>query len=234
MFNFNDLVFIILRSIFTFIFMYLVMILLGKKQMRQFTIFDYIFGITIGSLGADTILSLDKHFINGIIAIFIFTILAFVFSVLSLKLDFFHKIFIGNPLILMENGNFVYENLRRAKITVFKFLERARLNGFYDLSLINYAILETSGEISFLAKEEYQCLSIKDLRQSKSKNVIKQTMCFNLIVDGVIQKDTLNYINKDEIWLINKMKKLKVNEISQVALAIINQRGIIKVYRELL
>lgn len=234
MFDSHETLLIIARSFFSLITLYLITRMLGKKLLSQLTIYDYIVGITIGSLGADTIISLDKHFLNGIIAIFVFGISALVISWLSLKSSKLNKVFNGKPTILMENGEFVYENLRSSKISICKFIEQARINGYYDLDIINYAILETNGQISFLPKEEYQKVNLKDLKANVKTKSDKQTYCLNIIIDGDIQKDILSFMGKDEEWLTKEMKKLKVFDLSKIVLATIDQNNKIKVFRELL
>lgn len=232
MLDFNEIANIIVRSIVAIIFLFLVTRILGKKQMSQLTIYDYVVGITIGSLAADSIVSLNKQFVNGIAAILTFGFIALVLSYLSMKSSEINRFLNGQPIILMEKGEFVFNNLKMAKITVCKFIEQSRLKGYYDLSYIDYAILETDGEISFLPKSDYQLTKQADLKKN-SKNV-SQSYCSNLVIDGEIQKDTLYELGKDEVWLLKELKKLKVNGTEKILLATIDQKNKIKVYRELM
>lgn len=234
MVNAHELGMIVIRSIMAILVLYVVTRMLGKKQMSQLTIYDYVVGITIGSIAADSIISLNEHFINGIIAIMTFGFFALFISYLTIKNSDANKILNGKPTILMENGEFIFDNLRKAKIPVYKFVEQARLNGYYDLDLINYAILETNGLISFLPKEEYQNTNLKDFKSDVRSKATKQTYCYSLIIDGEIQYDVLSDLGKDDEWLKKELKKSKINDISKILIATIDQKGKIKIFKELI
>lgn len=216
MVNGEEIIVIILRSIIAIFILYIVTRFLGRKQMSQLTIYDYIVGITIGSIAADAIISLNEHFINGIIAIITFGLASWLISYFSLKNTKINQILNGKSITLMENGEFVYDNLKKSKITVDKFLSLARLNGYYDINVIDYAILENNGDISFLKKED--------------KNGYQST----LIIDGEIQKDILERLGKDIIWLNKELKKSKINDIRNILLATINEKMEIKIYKKLI
>lgn len=202
--------------------------------MSQLTIYDYVVGITIGSIAADAIISLNEHFINGIIAIVTFGVSAYIISYISIKNTQANKLLNGKPTILMENGVFIFDNLRKCKLPIYKFVEQARINGYYDIDVINYAILETNGQISFLPKEEYQVTNTKDIKSDIKTKTSKQTYCSNLIVDGEVQYDILSDLGKDEDWLKKELKKLKINDIKGILLATIDQKNKIKIFKELI
>lgn len=232
MLDFNEIANIIVRSIVAIIVLFLITRILGKKQMSQLTIYDYVVGITIGSLAGDSIISLDKQFANGIISIITFGVIALLLSYLAMKNSEINIFLNGKPVILMENGEFIFDNLRSAKITVCKFIEQCRLKGYYDLSYIDYAILETDGEISFLPKADYQPTKVMDLK--RNSKMISQSYCSNLIIDGEIQSDVLKELGKDDEWLRKELKKLKINSLEKILLVTIDQRNQIKVYKELM
>ena len=147
MVDINELKMIIVRSIIAIFILFVTTKILGKKQLSQLTIYDYVVGITIGSIAADAIISLNEHFINGIVAILTFGLIAYILSMLALKSPLINKALNGTPVFLMESGEFNYEALKTSKVTIVKLIESARLKGYYDISQINYAILETNGEI---------------------------------------------------------------------------------------
>lgn len=227
----NELGIIIVRSLIAIFILFITTKILGKKQISQLTIYDYIVGITIGGIAADSIISLNEHFINGMVAILTFSLVAYLISILVLKSTSFNKLLNGSPLFLMEKGEFNYDNLRMSKISIIKFLEEARIKGYYDVSTLDYAVLETNGEISFLAKAEYQYSMPIDFKKTKKE---KQMLCDTLIIDGEIQKDVLNDLGKDEAWLKEKLKKLNISNETKILLATINPKGKIKLYKELI
>lgn len=137
----------------------------------------------------------------------------------------------GKATVLMENGNFNFENLKKTKIPIYKFIEQARLKGYYDISILSYAILETNGEISFLPKEEYQISAPIDFKTDIKKGT-KQTFCDELIISGKINYQTLDDINKDENWLKNELKKNGIRSSDKVMLATIDEKNKVKVFEE--
>ncbi len=223
---------IIGRSIIAIFALFLVTKILGYKQLSQLTIYDYVIGITIGSIAADTITSLDEKMINGIIAIMAFGIFGYGLSYMAIKSSTANTFLNGKPIILMKNGKFNLENLKSTKISISKFIEESRLKGFYDINVINYAILETNGQISFLPKEEYQNANSIDLKSDEKNKKSKQTMCSPLIIDGEIITDTLNEYQKDEKWLKNELKKMKISDNDKILLATIDEKKNIKLYKD--
>lgn len=234
MVDINELKMIIVRSIIAIFILFITTKILGKKQLSQLTIYDYVVGITIGSIAADAIISLNEHFINGIVAILTFGLIAYILSMLALKSPLINKALNGTPVFLMESGEFNYEALKASKVTIVKLIESARLKGYYDISQINYAILETNGEISFLPKEEYQNSNPKDFKLNIKAKLAKQTYCTPLIIDGDIQEKNLKDLGKDEEWLKKELKKLNIHDEEKIVLASMNEAGKIKVYKELL
>lgn len=232
--NLNEIITIIERSLLALLTLFIITKMLGKKQISQLTVYDYVVSISIGSIAADSIISLDEHMVNGLLAIIIFGVVALAISYISIKSATLNNIINGKPTVLMENGEFNFPNLRQTKIPIYKFLEESRLNGYYDLNMINYAILETNGRISFLPKEEYQEINPKDLKRDLKNKLNKQTYSIELVIDGVVQKENLKDLGKDEEWLKNELKKQKVTNVDQILLLTIDQNDKLKLYKELI
>ena len=155
--------------------------------------FDYVISISIGNFAAEISMNIDVQLMNGIIAVLIFGFIAMVISILTMKSILLRRIVIGSPTILIENGKFVYKNLKRVKIDINDFLESARIKGYFDISNIKYALMEANGQISFLPKEEYVPATPKDLNLKPSK----QGLCANVIIDGKFMLKNLEKIKKD-------------------------------------
>lgn len=231
MLNLDEIAIIGIRSVIAIVMLLIATKILGKKQIQHLTIYDYVVGITIGSIAADTIITLDEHFINGMFAILIFSFIGYLLSYIAIKSKCVNELLNGKSIILMENGVFNYENLRKTKIPIYKFIEQARLNGYYDINVLNYAILETNGEISFLPKEEYQTSTPIDFKTELKKGT-KQTFCDELIVDGKINHRKLEELDKSEDWLIKELKKYNKNP-EDVVLATIDEKDKVKIFEEL-
>ncbi len=196
-----------------FFSLFIIVKILGKKQIKNLTLYDYVLSITIGSIAADSVISLDTPIYDGIIALVVFGFIGYLFSVLSYYNHNVEEIMDGDPLILFENGKFNYENLENAKLSVAKVLENCRLKGCFDINELDCAVLESSGDISVLLKGSYQPITSNDLKSSVKKSGGKQTMNYLVIVDGVLNDKELRRANKDLKWLDGYLNGRKVEDI---------------------
>lgn len=208
---------IIIRSFFIFTILFLITKVLGKKQIQHLTLFDYVIGITIGSIGADSIINLDYSIWNGIIALVVFGVIGFIFSYFSYKSHKTEEMLDGTPLLLFSEDHFISENLEHTKISVSKILEHCRLKGCFDLSQLQCVFLEPSGDFSVLLKTQYQSSSTGDFKKEQMKKSYKQTLCYYLVIDGEIDYLELEHAGKDEKWLNIELKKQNI-KLSQVSL----------------
>ena len=200
----NETMNVILRTILVLIIIFILFKIMGKKQVSQMNMFDYITGITIGSVVADISLDLKKNILSGIICLLIYCLTDILISYLNLKSINLRNFFEGKEVILIENGKMNRKNMSKNKITVNMIQTEARIMGYFHLEEINNAILETNGKISFEPKEKNKPLSKQDMNIKKeNKDIV-----YNLIIDGQIIKENLNHINKDENWLKHELKIL--------------------------
>ncbi len=218
-----------MRAIIMFIILFIIVKLLGKKQIKNLTLYDYILSITIGSIAADSIISLDTPLIDGIIALVIFSLIGYLASLLSFHNHAVEEMIDGEPLVLFENNNFNYKNLSTAKISVAKLLENCRLKGCFDINELDCAVLEPSGDISILLKGKNQPLTSNDLKTNMQKNSKKQTLNHTIIVDGVFYADELKKAGKTKTWL-NKYLKEKNKILENITLLSIDKNDKITMF----
>lgn len=198
------------RSIVSLLVLFLVTKLIGKKQVSELSLFDYVIGISIGNFSAEMVMNLDVNFFNGIVAIITFGIIAYFVSYITLKSIILRRVIIGTPTILIQNGKIIEKNLKKTLIDINELLEQCRNNGVFDISEIDTAIMEVNGKISILLKKENLPVINKDMN-------IKGTtgLCATIIIDGNIMEQNLKNMNKTNEWLLKqlKIKGKKVNEI---------------------
>ena len=199
--------------------------MIGKKQVSQFSLFDYVIGISIGNFATEMAINLDSEYLHGTVAVIVFGVVAYIVSIVTLKSLKARKFFIGDPTILIEDGKIIYKNLKRSKFDVNDLLEECRINGYFDISEIDYALMEANGKISFLAKPDYQNPVNKDLDIKKEKS----GLCANLIVDGQIIHESLKIMHKDEKWLMHEIK-VKGYALDDIILATLDLSENFKVY----
>ena len=203
-----------------FIVLFIIVKILGKKQIKNLTLYDYVLSISIGSIAADTIISIDTPLMDGIIALIIFGVIGYFASFITYHSHNIEEMVDGEPLILFENNNFNYQNLDKAKLSVAKVLENCRLKGCFDINDLDCAVLEPSGDVSILLKSKAQPITSDDLKTNLQKNSQKQTLSYNVIVDSVLNYDELKKAKKTKTWLNNYLKnhKQKIENISLLSI----------------
>jgi len=221
----NELTEVILRTLLILILIFILFKLMGKKQVSQMSMFDYITGITIGSIVADISLDIEKNITSGIICLIIYCAMDILLSYLSLKSIKLRNFFEGKEVPLIINGKINHENMKKNKITINILQTEARLMGYFNLDEINNAILEPSGMISFEPKEKEKPVSKKDI----GINTTNKGLVYNLIIDGEIDKQNLIYANKTEKWL-NHQLKIKGKKLPDILLLTIDNEEKINIY----
>ena len=217
-----------IRSIISLIVLFVITKLLGKKQVSQLSVFDYVIGISIGNFAAEITTSLDTQFENGILAMLIFGLIAYLVSVLTMKSITLRRFFMGIPTILIDKGKIVEKNLKKVKFDINDLLEQCRMNGYFDLSQIDYAILEVNGIVSIMPKKENQNVTIQDMNLP----VQKQGLCANVIIDTKIMIKNLNNFNKNKEWLQKELKIKGYKNTSNILLATLDINEKLTVYEK--
>lgn len=215
--NYNELFNVVIRGLLSLITLFLVTKLIGKKQVSQLSLFDYVIGISIGNFAAEMTINLESEELYGIIAVLLFGGIAYLVSVSTMKSIKLRRFFMGSPTILIEHGKILQDNFYKVKYDINDMLEQCRVNGYFDISEIDYAIVEANGELSILAKSEYLPVNRNDMKLKVSKN----GLCANVIIDGKVMYNNLKKIKKDEKWL-NKELRLKGKDISDIILATVD------------
>ena len=222
---------IIIRSLVMFIVLFLIVKVLGSKQIKKLTLYDYILSITIGSIAADSIISTDIPIYEGILALVLFGVIGYISSYLSYHNHKVEEMIDGEPLILYENDDFNLKNLEASKLSVAKILESCRLKGCFDINDLECAILEPSGDISILLKEKAQPLTCNDIKGTMKKNSQKQKLSHLIIVDGMLNEMELKKAKKDYNWLTKYLKQKNLT-IETVLLLAIDKNNKIALYNK--
>ena len=221
----NELTNVIIRTFLVLVSIFILFKFMGKKQVSQMSMFDYITGITIGSIAADISLDIEKNIISGIVCLLIYCITDILISYLSLKNITLRNFFEGKEVPLITNGKINRENMSKNKITINILQTEARLMGYFNLDEINNAILEPSGMISFEPKEKEKPATKKDMGvTTKDKGLV-----YNLIIDGKILEDNLKHANKTKKWLNHELKVLGKN-LNEILLLTIDNNEKINIY----
>ena len=215
----NEALSIIPRSLISLVILFIATKILGKKQVSELSLFDYVIGISIGNFTAEMILVLDNQLINGVVAILTFGIMGYIISYISTKSIIFRRFMIGTPTIIMSNGKLLYKSFKNLNIDINDFLEQARIAGYFDITQINYAIMEANGDISFLLKED---------SNSNNKQGILPA---NVIIDSNIMHENIKETDKSESWFIKELKKQGYTSYENILLATYSNNNL-TIYRK--
>ncbi len=183
-------------------------------------------GISIGNFAAEMTINLETNEINGILAVVLFGIFAYIISYLSMKSIVLRRFFMGTPTIVIEKGKILENNMKKIKLDVNELLEELRSQGYFSIGEVEYAIMEVSGDISVLPKSEYKPLTPLDMNIKTSKSSLE---CI-AIIDGKIMKNNLKEIGKNEYWLKKELKRQKYDDIAKILLCTIDNNMKINVY----
>lgn len=225
--NYNELLNVVIRALISLITLFLITKLIGKKQVSQLSLFDYVIGISIGNFAAEMTINLESDEIYGIVAVLIFGFIAYLVSILTMKSIKLRRFFMGTPTILIEHGKLIQDNFYKVRYDINDMLEQCRVNGYFDISEIEYAIVEANGELSILPKDENRPVTIKDMKLKPNK----QGLCANVIIDGKIMYKNLEIIDKDEKWLFKELK-IKGKELQNILLATVDINEKINFYEK--
>lgn len=217
----------IIATISSIVIMFFLSKLMGNKQISQLNLFDYINGITIGSIAAEMAVSDSfDNFWTSAIAMTLYGLTAFCLSVLTMKSIKARHFFSGRPLLLIEDGKLYPHNLKTAKLDICDLLTRARNEGYFDLSQIAFAILENNGAISFMPKADERPATNKDLKQ----HIEDDKLVINVIIDGNIIEKNLRYSGNDKKWLDKELHKQGFSNAENIFLATIDGNNSLTIY----
>lgn len=217
---------IFLRSFLSIVVLFLITELMGKKQISQLNMFDYIIGISIGSIAASLSVDDSINYLDGILAIVVYGGCATLISFLTTKSIVLRRFFTSDPCVIMNDGKIHYNNLKKSRLDINDLLQVARENGYYDLSQIKYCILEPSGKVSFLPKAKYMPVTANDMKLKVSEN----GLCSNLVIDGHLMEENIKNIGKDCSWVEKRLEKMGYKDISELLLVICDNKEQLTVY----
>ena len=218
---------VIPRGLVSLLTLFFITKLLGKRQVSELSLFDYVIGISIGNFAAEITINTDVHLANGVFAVLMFGTVAFIISKLTLKSIHIRRLVNGIPSILLSNGEFIVENMKKNNFDVNDFLEEARSNGYFDISEIECAVLEANGKVSFLPKSENKPVTLKDMKITSPSS----GLCANVIIDGNYMLNNLKYLEKDKNWLNKKLKEQGYDKIENILLATVDKNNKVVVYK---
>lgn len=227
-FEWAELGIVLIRGILSLITLFLITKLLGKKQVSQLSLFDYVIGISIGNFAAEITINLEASLVYGVVAVIEFGIIAYLISFLTMKSIKIRRFFMGIPTVLIDKGKLIEKGLKKVHFDINDLLEECRSNGYFDLNEIEYAVMEGNGKISIMPKSAYKPVTIKDLSLKQAP----QGLCANVIIDGKIMENNLSNMNKNIEWLNQQLKIQGYKKIEKILLATLDINEKLTIYEK--
>lgn len=204
-----------LTTVLSLVVLFLLTKLMGARQVSQMTMFDYVEGITIGSVAAELATDLDTP-LNSLTALVIYGLAAVGISLWTNRSLKARRILTGKPLVLLEDGVIYRDHLKKARLDLNEFLTFCRIGGWFDLNQLQTAILEHNGIVSFLPKETNRPATPADLGQTP-KRTVPQTP---FVMDGQLLTGNIRQAGKEESWVHRALLRQGYKEETEVLLAL--------------
>ncbi|HUV84185.1 MAG TPA: DUF421 domain-containing protein [Methanosarcinales archaeon] len=198
---------IFIRASILYLFIVVIMRLMGKKQIGELQPTELVVALLIADLSSIPMENLNIPIFYGIIPVLTLFIIGEFFSFIALKSDKARGIIYGKPSILIEHGKILEGELRKQRFSINDLLEQLRIGGYPSIEDVEYAILETTGDLSIIPKSTKRPVNTEDL----NLKVKQEELPITAIIDGRILSHNLQLINLDDKWL---QKQLLANKIA--------------------
>lgn len=215
------MILIILRTLILFFLVVLALRIMGKRQIGQLQPYELVVIIMIADLAAIPMESVGIPLLSGAIPILTLLVAEVVISYLSLKSERFRGIVSGTPSILVENGKILEKELKKLRYNVNDLLEQLRTKNYPNIADIEFAILETKGDITVIPKSQKRPVVPADLHIETKYEGIPIT----LIIDGYVFKKNLEKLKLNETWLQGELQKFGITDFKKVLLASLDTEG---------
>lgn len=220
-----EIIKVLLTSTLSVSALFVIAKIMGHKQMSQLDFFDYISGITIGSIAAELATALEDPW-KPLIASAVYGVVAILLSKLTSLFPKSRKFINGTPTILMSNGKIYRKNLKKAKLDLSEFMVMCRQQGFFDLKDIQTAVFEFNGKLSILPVSTKRPANPQDLNLSPAPEYIQT----ELIMDGRILDKNLKRMGLDDKWLQKQLAMQGYKKPQEVFLAVCDDSNQLTVF----
>ena len=223
----TEIIKVILTSLFSLSALFILTKIMGNKQMSQITMFDYIIGISIGSVAAEMATELEKP-LRPLIAMLIYALSALLISLITEKSTAVRRFVFGKSVILMKGGNLFRENFKSYHIDLNEFLMQCRTAGYFDVSEIDTAVLEANGVISFMPFASKRPVTSSDMKINPETD----DFYYNVILDGEMQNRQMTACGISKDTLLKEIECEGIKSVSDVFLGVASKNGKIHLFTD--
>lgn len=213
---------VVVRSAFSFGAILLVTRLLGHQQISQMSFFNYVAGITMGTIAGSLAVDIGLSPALPAAGLAVFGVLTFLNELVSLRSVSARAVLDGEPLVMIQNGNILERNLAKDRLNTNELLTLLRGKGIFDPSQVELAILETDGTLSVMKKTKHQPVTRVDLGVAVKP---EHKLPTEVVVDGMVLDENLAAIGRDPAWLDRQLNAKGVANVDEVSLAMVSSSG---------
>ncbi|WP_419727373.1 DUF421 domain-containing protein [Terrisporobacter petrolearius] len=204
---------VFIRSIILYIAVLVSLRVMGKGEIAEMNCFDLVITLLIAEVASTPMENNDIPMLYGIAALTGLVFMQTLISILGLKSKLIGRLVSGKPSILINKGKIDYNALKKEKITINELLEQLRVQGYFNVRYVQYAILETDGNLSVVPTTTYNTTPSREYNH----------LPISLIQDGKTLKSNLKLINKDDEWLLNILKSHHINDVKDVLICVLDE-----------
>jgi uncharacterized membrane protein YcaP (DUF421 family) len=212
---------VIIRTIILYLLVFTAMRMMGKRQIGQLQPYELAVAIMISALAAFPMEDIGISLVNSIVPILLIVFAQVVVSVISLKYKGARAFLCGKPSIVISNGKVVESELRNLRVNINDMLEQLRLGGYPNIADVEFAIMETNGQLSVVPKSQNRPVTPADLNIPTKYEGI----CHSLIVDGQVDYENLKSVGLTEDWLKGELRKFGIDNLKDVFFANLDSNG---------
>ena len=220
MINFSEITQVFTHSVLVFFLLLVLTRLIGKKFLAQMTFFDFVTGITIGTIGGAYVTTETKG-LYVLISPILLTSLVILTGYITFKYTSARKLIEGEPLVMIQNGKIFEKNMKKIRYNMDDLMMQLREKDIFDFGEVEFAVLEPHGKLSVLKKSQNLPLTPKDMNMSTNYKGISS----EIIRDGKIVAQNLEQNNLSHEWLYNELASRKIINIRDVFLATLSSDG---------
>lgn len=212
---------VIIRSVISFFALLILVRFMGKQQLAELTFFDYVVGITIGSIASTLSVQINQNTFATLSGMAVWTVLPILLGYLTVHSVWARKVSEGEATVVIENGKLLEENLRKLRLSIDDVLALLRSQSVFNITDVEFAMLESNGSLSIQKKSQKQPVTPEDLHLPTQYDGLPT----ELISDGVILVDALRSLHISKAWLQHQLSKQNISDVTSVSIAQLDTKG---------
>ena len=217
-----DVIEVIIQTFLAFFAILIYARILGKQQIGELTFFEYINGITFGSIAA--VLATDigpQRTLFHFIGLTLFAVLTYLAGYVSMRNRALRKVIAGEPTVVIHNGKILEDNMRKMEYNMDELMMQLRQKNVFDIADVEFAILEPAGTLSVNLKSQAKPVTRKDAQLPSDY----EGMSVELVMDGQVVTQNLKQVGLDQQWLTDRLKERGIKKLEEVSLAVLASNG---------